>query len=292
MKIGIIGAGNWGKNLLRVFNDFASVKWCAKKTDTIWVNSNYPQIKTTLDYREILKDEEVKAVVISTPIKELSTIAYESLKAGKHVFLEKPMAQNAEEAKKLIEIANEKILFIGYVYLYHPIFQRIKKIISSDPPVQIDTNWRKFGTFDNDIILNLVSHDLSILVGLFGSVPERTKIVRKEKIISEIDVIALDLEFNSGKKATININRAHPLKSKEVRIKTESGKILYWIDEKLDELDKQKNCFELRFENEEESLKMECLEFLRSVEENTEPISNGKLGLQILEILETLKSGD
>jgi len=290
MKVGIIGAGRWGRNLLRTFNDLTDVKWCADKADLSAIQRDYPKIKVTTNYKEILEDTETEAVVIAVPIRELSSVAIESLKAGKHVFLEKPMASTKEQAKEILENSKNKSLFVGYLFLYHPIYKIFKEISSIDPPIYIISYWNKMGSFDNDIILNLASHDISIICELFNQNPKKMTLTQKIGVVSEEDIVSLKLDFGDGRIGTININRVSPAKKKEIILITQKGRVLYWTDNHLFELNKQKRIFELVFENKEKILSIECKEFLKSVKENKPPYTDGYFGFKIINLIDSIQN--
>lgn len=269
INIGIVGKGKWGTKLYDTFNNIANVKSHSTK--------NY--------FNDILVNESIDAVVVATSIDSLFQVVYDSLTAGKHVFVEKPMSMTSNELNKLIELKNDVVLFGGYVYLYNPIYYKIKQILKNDPPVRIELSWVKMGTFDNDIYLNLISHELSILCSMVES-----KVVgffhQKEEIISFADKINLILKFKNGVIGLINVDRVSPVKSKSIKILTKNNNIYYWINETLYML--TGNKYTIIYENFEDTLLLECNEFLNCIENGNKPISNGELGLKILYIIENL----
>lgn len=287
-NVGIIGIGNWGKNLVRVFHELSNVKICANRgnsSDIEWINKNYPNIEIASNYEDILNDKEIGIVAIATPINTHFELAKKATDNGKKVFLEKPITNNLSDAEKLINNSKEKILFTGHTFLYHPCYNKIKELISIDPIIDIEFNWNKFGTFKEDIFLNLLSHDLSILNGLLEKLPTRIILNKNQSVISDSDIISLNLIFENEENCNININRISPEKRKGIKITTRSGKIYYWVDNKIMELDKERHKFETTFETEEEPLKNEVKEFLKYVENNQEPIENKKITLNVMKML-------
>ena len=120
MNIGIIGLGRWGRNLLRIFDELVNVKLCVHNgnPDTQdWIKNNYPDQSISLDYFDILNDDSIDAIVIATPINSHYQIAKDALNAGKHVFVEKPITMNSEQAKILVDLAGKRILFVGHIFL-------------------------------------------------------------------------------------------------------------------------------------------------------------------------------
>lgn len=280
-NVGIIGIGRWGRNLLRTFDRISQVKICADKNNIDWIKEEYPHIKTTSNYKEILEDKSIDAVIIATPINQLSNIAKDAIEKGKKIFIEKPMAENSFEARKLLNLT-DKDIFVGYLFLHHPIFKIVKSILEKDSIKKIEISWKKFGTFNEEILLNLASHDLAIILSLVDKELENAKINKTSNSVS------IDLNFSDNINSRININRLHPMKSKEILFETASGRILYWIDEKLLSFDKNQNKFVLLYENKEEPLLLECKEFVNSLENEIIPISNGKLGIKVLDVIDKL----
>uniref|UniRef100_A0A6M3M9M5 Putative oxidoreductase family protein n=1 Tax=viral metagenome TaxID=1070528 RepID=A0A6M3M9M5_9ZZZZ len=266
INIGMIGVGRWGKNLLRVFNEISNVKTCSKR--------NY--------YNDILVDELINTVVIAAPIKELFKISSESLDMGKHVFVEKPMCQTLDEANKLFNFKKDRILFVGYLHLYNPIFNEIKKIIIKDPPILVEMSWTKYGTFDNDIVLNLVSHELSILLGLFDS----CEIIDFDK---NVDDIKISLVLNGDIGASVFVDRNQINKKKSMLLVTKSGRVVYWVGNVLLEFNKTTKCYETIFDSVKDVLYEECKEFINCIENKKEPITNIDLGVRVLKVIETLQ---
>jgi predicted dehydrogenase len=292
IRVGIIGVGRWGKNLLRIFNEFSEVKACVNKTDFFtqrFIKENYPLIKTSFNYEDILNDDAINTVIIATPIATHFEIAKKSLEKGKKVFLEKPLAENLSDAEKLIDSAKGKILFVGQIFLYHPCYKRLKELTSNDRIVSLESNWDKFGTFDENIFSNLVSHELSIISGLIGSSPKEIKLEKNKAIISESDIISLKLNFYEGVNCEINIDRVSPKKMKEIKINTEKGEVYHWIDNKILYLDKDKKTFRTLFESDEEPLEIEVKKFLDHIKNDYEPITNKNIALSVMKMLDTIK---
>jgi len=124
-KVALVGVGRWGKNLLRVFAERCQVTVCCNKDDPAvheWLKEEYPSTRGTFDYGEILGDASIGAVIIATPIDTHAMLTRQALEAGKHVFVEKPLATSVEDTRFLVECATKKglILFVGYLFLYHP----------------------------------------------------------------------------------------------------------------------------------------------------------------------------
>ena len=293
MNFGIIGVGRWGRKLLRVFDDLVNVQWCAHKEDVAtkdWIKGNHPNIQTSLDYFDILKDDSIKAVVIATPINTHFEIVRDALIAGKHVFIEKPITINSQEARELIELAKDLILFVGHIFLYHPCYRKLKEIISTEIPVTVEMIWNKYGTFHEGIFSNLLSHDISILGDLFGFDFRNINIHRTERFISNMDIIDLSMCLGNKSKCKININRMHPKNHKIIKVDTNTGNLLYWIRDSLIQFNKNDNNFQTIFKNEQDVLRIECERFVQNIKESNTPVTDGQFGLKVIESLELIKS--
>ena len=161
-QIAIVGMGRWGKNLIHDFSKLSKVKTCVttgNKKNIVWLQQNYPSIDFTTDINQVLNDSDIDAVVIATPIKSHFTIAKKSLESKKHVFVEKPLTKTVGQAEKLVDIAkkNKLCLFVGHVFLYNEVFKKIKKIHENESIIYANFEWKKLGTFDEDIFENLLS---------------------------------------------------------------------------------------------------------------------------------------
>jgi len=287
MNIGIIGVGKWGKNLLKAFRGIlgVNVKRCANKHDVSWLEKNYSEIISTLNYKDILSDPDIDAVVISVPHSDLFKVTKEAILSGKHVFVEKPMASDYQEASELISLKREcQVLFVGYRFAHDPIYKMLIDIFKDDPVTDIEFNWNKCGTFGNDIFLNLASHDISLALLLFDDFPVSTVL----KDVSP-DSCTFKLKFSDKRYARISINRLHPKTSKSVKIHTMSGRLLYWIDNCLYELDRRLNQYKVVYMTYSNNLEDECSAFISSVLNNTESDTNCILAYDVLRVISRIK---
>lgn len=292
-NIAIIGIGRWGKNLLREFNKITKVTHCYDKSaeNREWLKKNYPNIEAAESYDEILNNHSIEAVVIATPIGTHFDVTTKALKAGKHVFVEKPITSNPAQAKKLVALAkkNQLTLFVGHIFLYHPIFQKIKRLVKNDPPVYAVFSWNKFGSFNSTAIWNLACHDIAITLDLFGK-PKRAEILHDKGIVSASDVISLKLTFGGGRSVIINTNRVSNQQNKSMLLATKK-KVYLWENDELYKLNKEPAKLELIFRSSEQPLAIECKEFLKNITKKTQPQTDGELGLEVVELISIIISG-
>ncbi len=287
--IAIIGIGKWGKNLLREFNTIADIKY-AQSTGNIenvqWLKQHYPHIQHTSSLSIILKDPSIKAVVIATPIKTHYKIAIQALKAYKHVFIEKPLTDRVRDAQALVKLAqkNRSTLFVGHLFLYHPIFQKIQKIHKNDPIVSIHSEWHKQGSFQEDVVWNLLVHDVALLIALWGD-PRSARLYYRKGIISAADIVATEFTFSKNKKAHVFINRVSNIKRKAITLVTAKNNIYLWENDTLLRLNPTTKIFQPIMQSKKTTLALECRAFLKTVRQR----SVDTIGLDVVRALSTLK---
>lgn len=327
LKIAIIGYGYWGPNLVRVFseNSRAQVVWCCdKKSDRLKdVSKKYPSIKTTKNFDDIIGDKSVDAVIIATPLTSHYLLAKKALLANKHVWVEKPMTKNSEQAAELIEIVKKKkrILFVDHIFLYTPAISYIKKVTDSGLLGKIyyfDSVRINLGLFqpDSNVVWDLAAHDISIMRYLLKEEPTSVS-VRGTSHIKELleDTAYLYFGFASKTSAHIAISWLSPVKIRRAIIGGSRKMILY---NELDASEKIKiyNCgvkenyrpdssttgYQYRIgdiqtpalEN-REALQIACEHFIDCIEKNEKPLTDVVEGFKVVRILEaaslSLKNG-
>ena len=291
-KLGIIGIGNWGKNLVRDVSKISCVKTCSSRGDPkniSWLKKNYPSIQYTSDSKEIFADKEIDAVIIATPINTHYNLVKKALLSKKHVFVEKPISSTLSKAEELIKIAkkNNLLLFVGQIFIFNEILKKIVQISKRENITYVNFVWNKFGTFDEDIFLNLVSHDLSIILTLFGK-PKKIKLVSAFGFISQCDVVTLTLELPNNKKCQIHVNRCSNHKQKLVTVFTQKN-IYVWDDLRLYKNNKKTSSFKLVFESRYTPLEIECKEFIKKLNETNKSFESANLAKDVIQVIQKLK---
>ena len=291
-KLGIIGIGNWGKNLVRELSKIYCIKKCSSNgnlKNIRWLKKNYPSIQYVSDSKEIFADKEINAVIIATPINTHYKLAKKALLSKKHVFVEKPISTNLSEAEELIEIAkkNNLLLFVGHIFIFNEIFKKLIQISNRENITHLNFLWNKFGTFDEDIFLNLVSHDLSIILALFGK-PKKIKLINKFGVISKCDVVTLILELPNKNTCQIHVNRCSNHKQKHVTIFTQKN-IYIWDDLSLFKNNKKTNSFKLVFQSKYTPLEIECKEFVKKLNETNISSEFANIAKDVIQVIQKLK---
>ena len=182
-KVGVIGCGYWGPNLIRNFMQLSrsDVVRVADLDDARLrhMNGLYPKVKTTTDYRRIIKDPKIDVVAVATPVHTHFKLASEALSAKKHVFVEKPIAASVKEAEELVRLSDKynRKLMVGHTFLYTEAVRKMKEIIDSGELGEIyyiNAQRLNLGLFQQDInvIWDLAPHDISIILHLLGQQPK------------------------------------------------------------------------------------------------------------------------
>ena len=287
-QIAIVGMGRWGKNLIHDFSKFSEVKTCVttgNKKNIVWLQQNYPSIDFTTDINQVLNDSDIDAVVIATPIKSHFTIAKKSLESKKHVFVEKPLTKTVDQAEKLVDIAkkNKLCLFVGHVFLYNEIFKKIKKIHENESIMYANFEWKKLGTFDEDIFENLLSHDLALNLELFG-MPKKIQMKSKYSFLTPVDRFSLELFFNKTRRSEITIDRTSHYKKKTVMFTTRKNSYI-WDDDKLLKFDKKTETYKEKFQSKNRPLYLECKEFIKIINAKNYSVDSAILAKKISSLI-------
>ena len=291
-KLGIIGVGNWGKNLVRDFSKISDIKKCTSRGNVQnikWLKKNYPSIEYVSNQKEIFNDEEINAVIISTPIKTHYALVKQALLSKKHVFIEKPICSKLSDAKELIKIAkrNNLFLFVGHIFLFNEVLKKLIQISKKEKIIYTQFQWNKFGTFDEDIFLNLLSHDISIILKLFGK-PKKIKVQSSFGLISKCDIVTLNLELLQNKECQIHLNRCSDNKQKLVTIFTEKN-VYLWDDLKLYKNNKKSDQFKLIFESKSTPLEIQCKKFITELNKSKKSSEYANLAKDVIQVIQKLK---
>lgn len=324
VTLGMIGCGYWGPNLVRNFRGIAGARMKSvsdlRAGRLASIQETYPDLHTTLDYNELLDDPEIDAVVIATPVDTHFAIGVEALRAGKHVFIEKPLAQTAEEAWQLVETARsaDRVLVVGHVFQFAPGVRRMKREVDAGllgRVHHISSTRINLGPPDPalDVIWDLGPHDCSIILHLLDEYPESV-MARGDsfKRPGVIDNAHIELAFPSGATAHIHVSWLSANKMRLMQTFGDNGSMIY--DEML-ALDGKVKRYDNGVDNrvgvgdndtvklgysagdihvlqleQHEPLRMECEEFIRAIGTGHRPPNNGEMGAKVVELLETISS--
>ena len=246
IRLGIIGCGHWGSNHIRIFgmSEKAKIEICCDTSSRRLENltKNYRTINTTTDYREVIANNNIDAVVISTPTASHYKIVKAALKNGKHVFCEKPLAVTQEESRDLMLLARKvkRILMVGYVFLFNNGIIELKKYIKSNKLGRVhylSFNRTNLGPIrdDVDVIYDLASHDIAISSFLLDSWPKKVCASAGYFLRSKIaDIAFITLYYDDNILVHIHVSWLDP---KKVRTAVCVGdkKMAVWDDLNISE---------------------------------------------------------
>ncbi len=324
-KIGLaqVGIGYWGKNLFRNFSslpDATMVQVCDQNETVLRrLADQHPGLKTTSDFDDILKNDDVDAVIIATQTPLHYAFARDALAAGKHVFVEKPLTQSTEEAAHLVQLADEKDLrlMVGHLLLYHPAFTYVESLINKGElgdihylysvRVNLGIIRQKENAFES-----LAPHDLSVALQFLDEAPVAVSATGQAFLQPGIEDVAFaTIFFEGGKLAHLHASWLDPHKVRKVTVV--GSKKMAVIDdmqgtEKVRLFDKRVDINEAQQYasyteamsirtgdivspkiDMKEPLKLECQHFVDCIKSGATPKSDGRNGLTVVRLLEAAK---
>lgn len=239
LGVGIVGLGYWGPNLLRglIEQPGVDIRYICDLDDERLdsFSRRYPGAAPTSRYEDLLDDPEVAAVIIATPVFTHFELAAAALRAGKHTFVEKPLAPSGAQAAELIALARERDLRLmcGQTFLYSPPVKEVKRLIETDELGEIffiSSSRVNLGLHQRDIsvIWDLGPHDFSILLHWLGEMPVSITAAGRDSIVRGIyDVAFMTLQFPSGIVANVELSWLAPSKLRRTAIVGSNKMVLY-----------------------------------------------------------------
>jgi len=239
VRVAVIGLGYWGPNLVRNLHEVPSAEVayvCDSREEQLQTIANrYPAICGTTDFDRVLADDAVDAIAIATPVSTHADLATAALEAGKHVFVEKPLAASSAEAVALIELAAEKglVLMPGHTFLYSPPVDTIRALIKNGDLGEIyfvSMSRVNLGLHQADVSVawDLGPHDFSILRYWLEELPRHVTAMSRGCVIPHIpDVAFINLEFSSGTMAHVELSWLAPSKLRRTTIVGSEKMVVY-----------------------------------------------------------------
>ncbi len=317
-NLAIAGIGAWGKNLLRNFYNLSAgrlVLVCDQDEERLdYAKANYVGVETTTSYDDILKRDDIEAVVLATPPADHFKMAMSAIEAQKDVFVEKPLVLSVAEGEKLVEAAEKanRILMVGHIMVYHPATIYLKAQIDSGELGRVyylyasRVNLGKVREIEN-ALWSFAPHDISIILYLLGKDPVRVTATGSAYLQPGIeDVVFTTLHFGDGTMAHIHVSWLDPHKDRKLVV-VGSKKMAVFDDsqasEKIRLYDKSvatRQDYETYGEylsirtgdiviprvKSSEPLGEECRHFLDCIEKRERPRSDGTEGLRVLRVLD------
>lgn len=309
-KVAVIGIGHWGKNLVRNFHDLGTLG-CICDSNKALLDSfeqQYPHVPATMDLTAALGRDDLDAVAIATPAETHYAIARRALEAGKHVFVEKPLALHVTEAQQLVDLARkrDRRLMVGHLLQYHPAFLRLKELAKDNAFGRINyiySHRLNLGMIrrEENILWSFAPHDISMILSLLGEEPEtalcRSGFYLHKKIA---DTTVSHLAFPSGAQAHIFVSWLHPFKEQKLVVVGERKMAVFNDGEPWERkllvyphtiAWNGQTPVPTKAEGQpipvepQEPLRLECAHFLECVATGQEPRTDGVEGLRVLRVL-------
>lgn len=318
MRIGVIGYGYWGPNIVRNFHSQHTCEVvlvadrnpkCEERLKKV-----FPSIAFTTDENQVLTSKEIDVVAVVTPVWTHFELAKKALENGKHVFVEKPFTYSVEQGEELVELAERKNLkiMVDHTFLFTGAVRKIKELVDKKELGELyyyDALRVNLGLFQHDVnvIWDLAPHDLSIMDYVIGAKPEAVVATGEKHLNGVEDVAFITVYFPKRIIAHVNVNWLSPVKVRTTLIGGER-KMLVWndleADEKLRVYDKgvsmstnPSNLHQLLVSyrsgdmwapqvEQVEALRAETAYFVKCIEENKQPFNDGHAGLRVVRILE------
>jgi predicted dehydrogenase len=324
LRVGVLGAGYWGPNLVRNLSEAPGAEPVAvadlapERLEAI--RKRFPAVRVTTDHRDVLDDPKIDAVCIATPVATHRKLAEEAFAAGKHVFVEKPLAGTVAEAEAIVRAAERagKTLMVGHTFVYNPAVVAVKKILDADGIGRvnyIDSQRVNLGLhqFDINVLWDLGPHDVSITLYWLGEEPEWVQCTGACFVQPGIeDVVFLLIGFPSGAIAHAHLSWLAPSKVRTMTVIGSQKMVVYddvqavekvkVYDQGVDKLSgdelrrsyRSGDIYSPRVPV-DEALQIEMRHFIECVRHGTKPRSDGEAGLRVVRVLEagmrSLRSG-
>lgn len=318
VRTAVVGLGYWGPNLVRNLIDLETaelVAICDHDPDRLaLIGRRYPSVKRVSDVQELIDDQEIEAVVVSTPVSTHCSIGLATLAAGKHLFVEKPLAASEREAAELVALAKQRgmCLMPGHTFLYSPPVVAVRELVASGTLGElqfISSSRVNLGLHQSDIsvVWDLGPHDFSILQYWLGETPTHVSATARACVGTVPDVAFVSLEFPSGVIAHVELSWLAPSKLRRTTVVGSRKMVLYddtsseplRIFDSGVELPEPETFGEYRLTyrtgdivsprvDAAEPLLLELRDFCASVRSGTDPRSSATLGLEVVRMIEAV----
>ena len=308
-SIALLGCGYWGKNLARNFHNLESLKLVCDPAQAgrQTAKETVPGVAVSCEFRDAIQASDIEAVVIATPAETHFELAAAALKAGKDVFVEKPMALKVSDGLMLQSLADEygRILMVGHLLEYHPAVLRLRELISAGELGNVNyiysnrLNFGKVRTKEN-ALWSFAPHDIAVILRLLDEMPSEVTSVGGSYITRGLaDVTVSNLKFRSGRRAHIFVSWLNPFKEQKLVVVGDKQMAVFNDSESENKLLLYNNCVDFNesqpvlqhngYEQvhlpEDEPLRNECEHFLECIRSRREPLTDSASGIRVLRIL-------
>ena len=318
VRVGVVGLGYWGPNLARNLAAIAGceLRWLCDPDASARerLASSFPGARVTAELSDLLDDDDLDAVVLATPVPTHAELAIAVARAGKHCFVEKPLATNAADAQAAVTAASDagRILMVGHLLEYHPAVARLKQLIDEDELghlYYLYGNRLNLGVLraNENALWSLGAHDVSVVLHLIGEEPDECLAHGASYVREGVqDVVFCYLRFPSGIVAHLHLSWLDPHKERRLTVvgarrmatfddMLVEGKLAVY-DKGFDEdtrswgeyITRSGDMFAPHVAN-AEPLRLECEHFVECIRSGAAPRSDGHSGVRVVKVLERLQ---
>jgi predicted dehydrogenase len=318
-RIGVIGLGYWGPNIARNLDalEGCELAWCcdADEASRARYSAVYPDARFTADVEEMLADPALDAVAVTTPVPTHAALAERALEAGKHCFVEKPLAQDAASAERLVSLADGRglVLMVGHLLCYHPGVRQLADLIERGELGEVyylysqRLNLGKLRA-DENALWSLGAHDVSVLLELADGFPSEVTARGEAYVRNGVeDVVFAYIRFDSGLAAHLHLSWLDP--HKERRLTVVGSERMATLDDMA--LERKLTVYDKGFDPaadnygeyitrsgavvspavpNDEPLRLECAHFVDCLVRGESPRTDGEAGLAVVRVLEALQA--
>jgi UDP-2-acetamido-3-amino-2,3-dideoxy-glucuronate N-acetyltransferase len=313
-KVVVVGCGDWGRHLVRNYHRLGALG-AVVDTDPVRARDHAaPAGVPVLTFEETLHRADLAAVALATPAETHAPMALSALAAGKHVFVEKPLALSVAEGKRIVECARAagRALMVGHLLRYHPAFLELQRLIDGGRLGRLQyiySNRLNLGRIrrEENVFWSFAPHDISMILALAGEMPERVWAVGSCYLHKSLaDVTTTHLAFANGINAHVFVSWLHPFKEQKLVVVGEAGMAVFddgmpWRDKlvvyphRIDwksgvPTPAKAEAEAVALATEAEPLEMECRHFLECIAAGERPRTDGGEGLRVLHVLESAQS--
>lgn len=310
-KIGVVGCGYWGKNLVRVFHELGVLGAVCDVNPSVRdsICKTYPGVRVTADVEDIVSANDLQAIVVAAPAVQHYALSKAALEHGKHVFVEKPLAMKVAEGRELVEISRgrDQVLMVGHILEYHPAVRELHRLVREGALGKIQyiyssrLNIGKLRTEEN-ILWSFAPHDIAVTLSLLKEFPTHVAAQGGCYINSRVaDTSLTTFDFASGVMAHIFVSWLHPFKEQRLCVVGDRAMAVF------DDLEPERKLVLYRHQIEwrdripvakkedgevvpiakAEPLKEECKHFLECIRDGKAPLTDGESGLRVLQVLDS-----
>lgn len=315
-KVALIGCGYWGKNLCRNFSALGALGMVVDSTETGQVNARSiaPDVQFSSKFEDALTNPDLEGVALATPAETHAELAIQAMKAGKDVFVEKPMALTIEDAERMNAVADQtdRILMVGHLLEYHPAVLKLRELIDSGELGKINyiySNRLNFGKVrtEENALWSFAPHDVAVILRLMGQSPIEISATGGSYLTKGLaDVTVSNLRFSNESRAHIFVSWLHPFKEQRLVVVGDEKMAIFNdvlpLGEKLRvypqtvEFDRnkipvlKKEDAQFVEHSDTEPLREECRHFLDCVATRRPPLTDAQSGIEVLRVLNACQS--